>query len=207
MILLTPEIRTRLIANAADPIGDHVPAAKFFNPLGAGVWLATMLEADGVTMHGIVDLDMDCLEYGTFSLAELHGFDAGLGLGIERDILFETTAPISVWLDIADGAGSIRAAERIIARFEREERDYEHFRLGLSRRRVKRPSGTCDRVKMAPNKPLAFSATVAEFSCLNFEVKALPPVEIPGHGGFVTIYEGDRIVWKGTEEDLPEEYR
>ncbi|MBN9505399.1 MAG: DUF2958 domain-containing protein [Altererythrobacter sp.] len=120
MILLTPELRAQLIANAADPCGDHVPVAKFFNPLGAGVWLATLLEPDGDTLHGIADLDRDCVEYGTFRLAELSGFDAGLGLGIERDILFETTAPISVWLDIAGDAGGIRAAERIIARFERE---------------------------------------------------------------------------------------
>ena len=121
MILLTAELCARLVANAADPMDDHVPVAKFFNPLGPGVWLATMLDPDGVTLHGIVDLDMDCVEYGTFSLTELHGFDAGLGLGIERDILFETSAPISVWLDIAGEAGSIRAAERIIARFERED--------------------------------------------------------------------------------------
>jgi hypothetical protein len=90
---------------------------------------------------------------------------------------------------------------------EREERDYEYFRLGLSRRRVKRPSGACDRVLTAPGKPLAFSSTVAEFSCLNFAAKPLPPVEIPRRGGFVRIYEGDEVVWQGAEEDLPEDYR
>jgi len=90
---------------------------------------------------------------------------------------------------------------------EWEERAYEYFRLGLSRRRVKRPSGACDRVKMAPNKPLAFSATVAEFSCLNFEATPRPPIEIPRRGGFVTVWEGDRIAWQGVEEDMPEEYR
>ncbi len=120
MILLTPELRAQRLANAADPSADHVPVAKFFNPLGAGVRLVTMLEPDGDTLHGIADLDMDCTEYGTFSLAELRTFDVGLGLGIERDILFETTAPISVWLDIANEVGSIRGAERIIARLERE---------------------------------------------------------------------------------------
>lgn len=90
---------------------------------------------------------------------------------------------------------------------ERQERDYDHFRLGLSRRRVKRPSGACDRVLMAPGRPLAFSATVAEFSCLNFAARPLPPRDMPRRGGFVTIYEGDRIVWQGAEEDLPEDYR
>lgn len=90
---------------------------------------------------------------------------------------------------------------------EREERHYNHFRLGLSRRRVKRPSGACDRVLMAPGRPLAFSATVAEFSCLNFAARPLPPLDMPRRGGFVTIFEGDRIVWQGAEEDLPEDYR
>lgn len=90
---------------------------------------------------------------------------------------------------------------------EREERDYEHFRLGLSRRRVKRPSGACDRVLMAPGRPLTFSAAVAEFSCLNFAARPLPPPDMPRRGGFVTIYEGDRIIWQGAEENLPEEYR
>jgi len=100
-----------------------------------------------------------------------------------------------------------RSCKHWSAPSEREERDYEYFRLGLSRRRVKRPTGACDRVKLAPDKPLAFSATVGEFSCLNFEAKPQPPVAIPRRGGFVTIYDGDQIVWRGAEEDLPEEYR
>lgn len=90
---------------------------------------------------------------------------------------------------------------------EWEERAWEHLRLGLSRRRVKRPTGACDRVLMAPGKPLAFSATVAEFSCLNFAAKPLPPVDMPRRGGFVRIYEGDEIVWQGAEDDLPDQYR
>lgn len=119
MILLTQELRAQLVANGADPMSDHVPVAKFFNPLGPGVWLPTYLHEDGQTLFGIADLEVKCPEYGAFSLIELQSLDVGLGLGIERDILFETTAPISVWLDIAHEAGSIRAAERIIARLER----------------------------------------------------------------------------------------
>ena len=86
-----------------------------------------------------------------------------------------------------------------------EVRAYEAFQLGLSRRRVKRPSGSCDRVLIAVGKPLAFSATADTFGCLNFLAK--PPVPIARGRAFVTIYDGDRIVWKGHEEDLPEEYR
>lgn len=80
MILLTPELRAQLIANAADPSGDHLPVAKFFNPVGAGVWLATMLEPDGDTLHGIADLDMDCVDYGTFSLSRCKASTSGSSL-------------------------------------------------------------------------------------------------------------------------------
>ncbi|MFA7386855.1 MAG: hypothetical protein WCZ87_04255 [Thiohalobacteraceae bacterium] len=90
---------------------------------------------------------------------------------------------------------------------EWQERVYEQFRFGLSHRRVKRPAGSCDRVLMSPGKPLAFSATVGEFSCLNFVAKPLPPVEIPRRGGFVRIYEGEDVVWQGAEENIPDEYR
>lgn len=120
MILLTPDIRARLIANAHEPEADHVPVAKFFNPLGPGFWLPTYLCDDGDTLVGLADLDVGCPEYGPFSLTELHGLEVGLGLGIERDILFETRTRISVWLAIADEAGSLRKAERLIGRLERE---------------------------------------------------------------------------------------
>jgi hypothetical protein len=83
-------------------------------------------------------------------------------------------------------------------------RAYESFRLGLSRRRVKRPSGTCDRVLMQPGKPLAFAATVDTFGCLNFSARPPPPLQ--RGRGFVNVYEGDRIVWQGYEEDVPDEY-
>ena len=47
MILLTDELRAQLLANGRQRDIDHVPVVKFFNPLGAGVWLATELDADG----------------------------------------------------------------------------------------------------------------------------------------------------------------
>ena len=33
-----------------------------------------------------------------------------------------------------------------------------------------------------------------------------PPEPLRRGRGFVTIYEDDRVVWQGAEEDLPEEY-
>lgn len=84
---------------------------------------------------------------------------------------------------------------------ENEQRAYEWFRLGLSRRRVKRPSGTCNRVLLAGRKGTVFSATSAEFGCLNFEAKP-PPARSTG-GGFVTIWRNGRIAWQGPEEKTP----
>jgi len=53
MILLTDDLRERLLANGRDRGADHVPVVKFFNPLGEGVWLATELDADGDTLFGL----------------------------------------------------------------------------------------------------------------------------------------------------------
>ncbi len=114
MILLTPELRERLLANGRQPEIDHVPVVKFFNPIGIGVWLATELEPDGDTLFGLADLGEP--ELGAFSLAELTRLRLPLGLGIERDLLFEGMVAISVWADTAREARSIRAAEQLLYR-------------------------------------------------------------------------------------------
>ena len=119
MILLTPEIRAHLEANGREPDRDHIPVVKLFNPIGEGVWLATLVEADDDLLYGMADLGFGCPEPGHFSLREIEALRLPLGLGIERDILFETVTPLSIWIDVAGKAGSLRAAERIIARLER----------------------------------------------------------------------------------------
>ncbi|MDX8449382.1 DUF2958 domain-containing protein [Mesorhizobium captivum] len=112
MILLTDDLRARLLANGRDRGADHVPVVKFFNPLGEGVWLATELDADGDTLFGLADLGYP--ELGSFSLEELTSVHLPFGMGIERDILFATDRALSVWAKAARQAGSIRAAERIV---------------------------------------------------------------------------------------------
>jgi hypothetical protein len=52
MILLTPDLRARLLANGRQSGVDHSPVIKFFNPLGAATWLATELDEDGDTLQG-----------------------------------------------------------------------------------------------------------------------------------------------------------
>jgi hypothetical protein len=80
-----------------------------------------------------------------------------------------------------------------------EQRAYELFQLGISRRRVKRPNGSCDRVLLG--KRPSFSATTAEFGCGNFE--ALPKKPVPKGGGFVTIWKDGAVAWQGPEERMP----
>lgn len=112
MILLIPEHRDQLLANAARSGIDHIPVVKFFNPLGAGVWLGSELDEDGDIMFGLADLDYP--ELGYWSLSEMKAVRLPFGMGIERDLLFTGDFPISVWAEAARSAGSIRAAERIL---------------------------------------------------------------------------------------------
>ena len=79
------------------------------------------------------------------------------------------------------------------------------FRVGLSCKRVKRPTGTCDQVLFAGPSSTVFSATTAEFGCRNFEAK--PRADRPVGGGFVTIWSNGRVVWQGPEEKIPARFQ
>ena len=116
MILLTRTQRAQLIANGRQSDVDHVPVVKFYNPLGAGVWLATELDENGDIMFGLADIGYP--ELGSWCFGELEAIRLPFGMGIERDVLFTGIFPISVWAETARLAGSIRAAEQILsARF------------------------------------------------------------------------------------------
>ena len=114
MILLTDTQRDRLLANGRDLDQDHIPVVKFFNPFGAGVWLATELDLDGDIMFGLADIGYP--ELGSWSLNDLRSIRLPFGMGIERDLLFTGDFPISVWADVARETGSIRDAERLLYR-------------------------------------------------------------------------------------------
>lgn len=107
MILLTDDLRDRLLANGRQRDIDHVPVVKFFNPVGAGTWLITEMETDGDTLFGLADLGFGCPELGSCSLAELTSVRLPSSLGIERDILFQATLPISAYAEAARRAGHI----------------------------------------------------------------------------------------------------
>ena len=121
MILLTPDLRFALRANAINhraaqrdekPEPDPVPVLKLFNPVGAATWLATELDSDDDTLFGLADLGFGCPELGYFSLSEIASVRLPFGLGIERDIGFETPHPLSVWADAARRTGSILSAQQ-----------------------------------------------------------------------------------------------
>ncbi|WP_353642524.1 DUF2958 domain-containing protein [Mesorhizobium sp. WSM2239] len=115
MILITDELRARLLANgAADAETDHVPIVKLFDPAGAATWLLTELDADGDTLFGLCDLGFGFPELGSVSLAELQTVKGPLGLGIERDLHFATRFPLSVYAEAARIAGHITEAERLL---------------------------------------------------------------------------------------------
>lgn len=112
MILLTSQHRDRLLANGREPDTDHVPVVKFFNPFGAGVWLATELDAGGDVMFGLADLGYP--ELGFWSFDELRSIRLPFGMGIERDLHFARDLPISIWAEAARETGSIRGAEQLL---------------------------------------------------------------------------------------------
>lgn len=122
MILVTPELREQLRANdlarreairRGEPAPDPVPVVRFFNPVGAATWLATELDEDGI-LFGLADLGFGCPELGSFALEELESIRLPFGLGIERDILFEGTFPLSAYAEAASRAGSLVEGERIL---------------------------------------------------------------------------------------------
>ncbi|MEQ6335559.1 DUF2958 domain-containing protein [Sphingobium sp. MK2] len=122
MILLTPDLRYALRANAISSVAaqaqdmrfDPVPVVKFFNPLGAGTWLATELYGDGDTLFGLADLGFGCPEMGIFSLMEIQSVRLPYGMGIERDLDFSTPHPLSRWSGMARRTGSIIHAEQLL---------------------------------------------------------------------------------------------
>lgn len=83
---------------------------------------------------------------------------------------------------------------------ENEQRAYEWFHLGLSRRRVKRPSGTCDRVLPPGRKTPCSRLPRPSSDALTSRRSRSRPLD---RGDFVTIWRNGRIAWQGPEENIP----
>jgi hypothetical protein len=110
MLLLTQDLRERLIANSKCR-GDHVPVVKFFSPVGAATWLFSELDEDGDILFGLCDLGFGCPEMGSASLAEIAAVTLPFGLTIERDLCFAGRFPLTVYADAARVCGSITEDE------------------------------------------------------------------------------------------------
>src|SRR3989338_2224685 len=90
MKLLTKELLKRFESvGSQEEVKDPLVIAKFFNPSGAGTWLATEYETDSKMFFGFVSIFGDYNdEWGYFSLNELESYVGRLGLGIDRDRYF-----------------------------------------------------------------------------------------------------------------------
>lgn len=89
MKLMTKELEKRFAeVGSQKGIKNPIMIAKFFNPQGAGTWLATEYNQQDEMFFGYVSIfgvsSMD--EWGYFSLKELTDFKGRFGLGIERDL-------------------------------------------------------------------------------------------------------------------------
>jgi hypothetical protein len=114
MILLTPDLRERLLANGRKRNVDHVPVVKFFNPLGAATWLATELEGNNTTLFGLADHGVGFPELGYFDLVEMQSLRLPFGMGIERDLHFEGAFPLSIYAEAARQAGRIVFSKHLL---------------------------------------------------------------------------------------------
>lgn len=91
MKLITKKLEKRFTeVGSQQNVKDPIVIAKFFNPAGAGTWLATEYNPIDKIFFGYVSIFGDhCDEWGSFSLAELEDYKGKFGVGIERDRFFK----------------------------------------------------------------------------------------------------------------------
>ena len=88
MNLITKQQRTQMIKNHEQQDGTKKfdCVVKLFNPLGMGTWYLSELDPKTNIAYGLCVLHE--AEYGYVSLDELSNTDVGMGLSIERDIMW-----------------------------------------------------------------------------------------------------------------------
>jgi len=96
MKLMTKELEKKFAKiGSQEKNADPTVVVKFFNPCGAGTWYATEYDSKDKIFFGYVSIFGDhCDEWGSFSLDELESVKGPFGLGIERDLYFDSK-PIS----------------------------------------------------------------------------------------------------------------
>jgi hypothetical protein len=88
---------------------DFRPAVKLFNPCGAGTWLISELEPDSSLAFGLCDLGQGTPELGYLCLDELASLKLMAGLGIEQDLHWKASKPLSEYATESRQQGYIRA--------------------------------------------------------------------------------------------------
>jgi len=93
MKLFTKSIEQRLIKNFEvnknkEKIVDHKVVVKLFNPTGIGTWYLTEMNPETNVAFGLAHIQEK--ELGYINVAELKEFKGRMGLGIERDRMFES---------------------------------------------------------------------------------------------------------------------
>ena len=88
MKLLTKQQRTQMIKNHEQQDGTKKfdCVVKLFNPLGMGTWYLSELDPKTNIAYGLCSITD--AEYGYVSLDELSNTNVGMGLSIERDIMW-----------------------------------------------------------------------------------------------------------------------
>ena len=71
---------------------------KLFNPLGIGTWYLSELNPETNVAYGLCIIHE--AEYGYVSLDELASTPVGMGLGIERDIMFPSSYSLQDCMNI-----------------------------------------------------------------------------------------------------------
>ncbi|KAA9018291.1 DUF2958 domain-containing protein [Sphingobium limneticum] len=85
---------------------DYMPVIKLFNPVGAGTWLITECDNDGLAF-GLSDLGYP--ELGYISLEEVFSVRLAAGLMIEQDVHFAAKHTLSEYAALAREKGHITA--------------------------------------------------------------------------------------------------
>jgi hypothetical protein len=111
MILLTPDLRERPLANAASGTSTTFPLSNSSTLLAlAPGWQPSSRRSD--QLFGLTDLGFP--ELGYWSLSEMQALRLPFGLGIERDLHFEGAFPLSIYAEAARQAGRIVFSKHLL---------------------------------------------------------------------------------------------
>ncbi len=91
---------------------DQMVVAKFFNPLGNWKWFLMNIHPDFDPVTTPLNTESDYawgivsgfeVEMGSFSMVELQTVDVGMGLRVERDLMFDSMKASELWEQLHAG--------------------------------------------------------------------------------------------------------